>query len=44
MFSFKFRNEKNDTDDIDYVLMAPIQNILYDFIAKNGKGSFKTSN
>ena len=37
MFSFIFINEKDDTDDIDYVLMAPIPNILYDFIAKMGK-------
>ena len=44
MFSFLFRNEKDDTDCIDYVLMSPIPNILYDFIAKNGKGSFKTPN
>ena len=44
MFSFLFRNEKDDKAGIDYVLMAPIPNIIYDFIAKNGKGSFKISN
>ena len=44
MFSFLFRNEKDDKDGIDYVLMAPIPNIVYDFIDKNGKGSFRTPN
>ena len=44
MFSFLFRNEKDDKAGIDYVLMAPIPNIIYDFIAKNGKGSFKIPN
>jgi hypothetical protein len=44
MFSFLFRNEKDNTDGIDYALMAPIPNIVYDFIAKNGKGSFKVPN
>ena len=33
-----------DKAGIDYVLMAPIPNIIYDFIAKNGKGSFKIPN
>jgi len=40
MFSFIFRNEKDDTDTIYYALMAPIPNLVYDFIAKNVKWSF----
>ena len=41
MFSYLFRNDKDDKDGVDYALMAPIPNTIYDFIAKNGKGSFK---
>ena len=44
MFSYLFRNDKDDKDGVDYALMAPIPNIIYDFIAKNGKGSFKNPN
>ena len=40
MFSFIFRNEKDDTDGIYYDLIAPIPNLVYDFIAKNVKWSF----
>ena len=44
MFSYLFRNDKDDKDGVDYALMAPIPNTIYDFIAKNGKGSFKNPN
>ena len=44
MFSYLFRNEKDDKDGVDYALMVPIPNIVYDFIAKNGKDSFKVPN
>ena len=44
MLSFSLRNEKDDKAGIDYVLMAQILNLTYDFIAKNGKGSFKIPN
>ena len=44
MFSYLFRNDKDDKDGVDYALMAPIPNTIYDFIAKNGKGSFKDPN
>jgi len=41
MFSYLYRNEKDDKDGVDYALLCPIPNIIYDFIAKNGKNSFK---
>lgn len=44
MFSYLYRNDKDDKDGVDYALMAPIPNTIYDFIAKNGKGSFKDPN
>lgn len=44
MFSYLFRNEKDDKDGVDYALLCPIPNIIYDFIAKNGKNSFKNPN
>ena len=42
MFSYLFRNEKNDNEGVDYGLLAPIPNTIYDFISKNGKYSFKS--
>ena len=42
MFSYLFRNEKDDNEGVDYGLLAPIPNIIYDFISKNGKYSFKS--
>ena len=42
MFSYLFRNEKDDNEGVDYGLLAPIPNIVYDFISKNGKYSFKS--
>ena len=44
MFSYLFRNEKDDKDGVDYALLAPIPNFVYDFIAKNGINSFRTPN
>ena len=44
MFSYLFRNEKDDKEGVDYALLCPIPNIIYDFIAKNGKNSFKNPN
>ena len=41
MFSYLFRNENDDKDGVDYALLCPLPNIIYDFIAKNGKKSFK---
>ena len=41
MFSYLFRNEKDDKEGVDYALLAPIPNIIYDVIAKNGKNCFK---
>ena len=41
MFSYLFRNEKDDNEGVDYGLLAPIPNIIYDFISKNGKYSFR---
>lgn len=43
-FSYLFRNEKDINDGVDYALLAPIPSIIYDFIAKNGKDSFKSPN
>ena len=40
MFSYIYRNEKDDKDGIDYALLAQIPNSIYDFISKNGKNSF----
>ena len=42
MFSYLFRNEKDDNEGVDFGLLAPIPNIIYDFISKNGKYSFKS--
>ena len=42
MFSYLFRNQKNDEEGVDYGLLAPIPNSIYDFISKNGKYSFKS--
>jgi hypothetical protein len=42
MFSYLFRNEKDDNEGVDYGLLAPIPNTIYDFISKNGKYSFKS--
>ena len=42
MFSYLFRNEKDDKEGVDYGLLAPIPNTIYDFISKNGKYSFKS--
>ena len=44
MFSYIYRNEKDDKDGIDYALLAQIPNSIYDFISKNGKNSFKDPN
>ena len=44
MLSYFFRNEKDDKDGVDFALLTPIPNIVYDFIAKNGKNSFKSPN
>ena len=42
MFSYLFRNQSNDKEGVDYGLLAPIPNTIYDFISKNGKNSFKS--
>ena len=42
MFSYLFRNEKDDNEGVDYGLLAQIPNTIYDFISKNGKYSFKS--
>ena len=44
MFSYLFRNENNENDGVDYALLTPLPIIIYDFIARNGKNSFKYSN
>lgn len=44
MLSYFFRNKKDDKDGVDFALLTPIPNIVYDFIAKNGKNSFKSPN
>ena len=44
MFSQFFRNKKNGKDGIDYSLLAHVPNFIYDFIAMNGKRSFKFPN
>ena len=44
MFSYLFRNKKDEVDGVDYALLAPIPNIIYDYVAKNGVNSFKTPN
>ena len=41
MFSYLFRNENNENDGVDYALLTPLPIIIYDFIARNGKNSFK---
>ena len=41
MFSYTFRNEKNDKEGIDYVLLSTIPTSIYESIAKYGKKSFK---
>ena len=43
MFSYTYRNEKNDEEGIDYVLLSTIPASIYDSIAKYGKNSFKNS-
>ena len=44
MFSYVFRNQKKDKQGADYSLLAPVPNIVYDFIAKNEEKSFKDPN
>ena len=44
MFSYLFRNEINENDGVDYALLTPLPIIIYDFIARNGKNSFKYPN
>ena len=44
MFSYLFRNENNENDGVDYALLTPLPIIIYDFIARNGKNSFKYPN
>ena len=43
-FSYLFRNEINVSKGVDYALLAPIPNIIYDYISKNGKDGFRTPN
>ena len=40
MFSYLFRNDKDDKNGVDYALITPITNIIYDFITKNGKSNY----
>ena len=44
MFSYLFRNEKDDTEGIDYVLLTPIPDKVFDYISKYGKFCFKNHN
>ncbi len=40
MLSFILRNETDDKEGVDYALLAPIPNIIYDNIAKYVKECF----
>ena len=44
MFSYALSNQKDVKKGFDYDLLARVPNIVYDFIAKNGDKSFKTTN
>lgn len=44
MFSYFFRNEKDDKEGVDYGLLAQIPNTIYDSISKYGKNCFKSPN
>ena len=40
IFAFVYRNEKDTKNGIDYVLLSPLPNIVFDIIAKYGKKCF----
>ena len=44
MFSYFFRNEKDDKEGVDYGLLAQIPNTIYDSISKYGENCFKSPN
>ena len=44
MFSYALSNQKDVKKGFDYDFLARVPNIVYDFIAKNGGKSFKTTN
>ena len=44
MFDYTYRNDKDTSDGVDYVLLTPLSHEIYSYVSENGEKSFISAN